>query len=136
MMEPNLQLAPVPKKQLWTGRILSGLAVAFLIFDVVIHIMSPPVVVQGFTDLGYSPSLARPLGIIELACLILYLIPRTSVLGAVLLTGYLGGAVATNLRVAAPLLSNTLFPIYVALFLWGGLVLRNDRLRTVFPLQE
>jgi hypothetical protein len=136
MMEPNLQLAPVPKKQLWTGRILSGLAVAFLVFDASIHIMAPAAVVKGFTDLGYSPGLARPLGIIELACLILYLIPRTSVLGAVLLTGYLGGAVATNLRVAAPLFSNTLFPIYVALFLWGGLVLRNDRLRTVFPLQQ
>jgi DoxX-like protein len=128
--------SPVPKQRLWTGRILSGLAVAFLIFDVVIHIMKPAAVVQGFTDLGWSPALARPLGIIELACLILYVIPRTSVLGAVLLTGYLGGAVATNLRVAAPLFSNTLFPIYVALFLWGGLVLRDDRLRALIPLRS
>lgn len=127
---------PVSTRRLWTGRTLSGLAVAFLLFDCVIHIMKPAVVVQGFTDLGWSPSLARPLGIIELVCVILYLIPRTSVLGAVLLTGYLGGAVATNLRVAAPLFSNTLFPIYVALFLWGGLVLRNDRLRALFPRQE
>jgi DoxX-like protein len=127
---------PLPKNRLWTGRILSGLAVAFLIFDVSIHIMAPAAVVKGFTDLGYSPSLARPLGFLELVCLLLYLIPRTSVLGAVLLTGYLGGAVATNVRVAAPLFSNTLFPVYVALFLWGGLVLRNDRLRTVFPLQQ
>jgi hypothetical protein len=130
------QSGPVPKKRLWTGRILSGLAVAFLTFDVVIHIMKPAEVVKGFTDLGWSPDLARPLGILELACLLLYLIPRTSVLGAVLLTGYLGGAVATNLRVAAPLFSNTLFPIYVALFLWGGLVLRNERLRRIFPLQD
>jgi hypothetical protein len=110
--------------------------VAFLIFDVAIHIMAPAPVVQGFTDLGYSATLARPLGFLELACLLLYVIPRTSVLGAVLLTGYLGGAVATNLRVGAPIFSNTLFPVYVALFLWGGLVLRNDRLRTVFPLQQ
>jgi hypothetical protein len=130
------QSGPVPKKRVWTGRILSGVGVAFLIFDIVIHLMKPAQVVQGFTDLGWSPSLARPLGILELACLILYLIPGASVLGAVLLTGYLGGAVATNLRVGAPLVSNTLFPIYVALFLWGGLVLRNERLRAVFPLQK
>ena len=135
-MTQVMESGAVPKNRLWTGRILSGLAVAFLIFDVVIHVMKPAPVVKGFTDLGWSPDLARPLGIIEFACLVLYLIPRTSVLGAVLLTGYLGGAVATNLRVSAPLFSNTLFPIYVALFLWGGLFLRNERLRTVFPLQK
>ena len=130
-----MESGPVPTKRLWTGRILSGLAVAFLTFDVVIHIMRPAEVVKGFTDLGWSPDLARPLGFIELVCLVLYVIPRTAMLGAVLLTGYLGGAIATNLRVAAPLFSNTLFPIYVALFLWGGLVLRNNQLRAVFPLQ-
>jgi hypothetical protein len=135
-MTQAIESGTVPKNRLWAARIMSGLAVAFLIFDVVIHIMKPVQVVQGFTDLGWSPSLARPLGILELVCLILYLIPRTSVLGAVLLTGYLGGAVATNLRVGAPMLSNTLFPVYVALFLWGGLVLRNARLSAVFPLQE
>jgi hypothetical protein len=115
---------------------MSGLAVAFLIFDVVIHIMKPAPVIQGFTDLGWSPDLAVPLGVIELVCLVLYLVPRTSVLGAILLTGYLGGAVATNLRVAAPLISNTLFPIYVAVFLWGGLYLRDNALREVFPVRR
>ena len=115
---------------------MSGLAVLFLTFDVVIHIMKPAPVIKGFTDLGWSPSLAVPLGIIELACLVLYLIPRTSVLGAVLLTGYLGGAVATNLRVAAPLFTNTLFPIYVGVFLWGGLYLRDNALRAVFPVRK
>ena len=114
---------------------MSILAVLFLIFDGVIHIMKIAPVVQGFTDLGYSPSLAIPLGIIELVCLLLYLMPRTSVLGAVLLTGYLGGAVATNLRVGAPLVSNTLFPIYVAVFLWGGLYLRDNALRALFPVR-
>ena len=86
-------------KSLWAARILSALAVLFLLFDVVIHFMRPAPVVAGFAQLGYSLSLAVPLAMIELICLVLYLIPRTSVLGAVLLTGYLGGAVASNLRI-------------------------------------
>jgi len=135
-MESNTESAPVTNKRLWAGRIISGLAVLFLTFDVVIHIMKPAPVIKGFTDLGWSPNLAVPLGIIELSCLVLYLIPRTSVLGAILLTGYLGGAVATNLRVAAPLFSNTLFPIYVGVFLWGGLYLRDNALRAVFPVRR
>ena len=135
-MESDTQSAPVANKRLWAGRIMSGLPVLFLIFDGVIHIMKIAPVVKGFTDLGWSPSVAVPLGIIELSCLVLYLIPRTSVLGAVLLTGYLGGAVATNLRVAAPLFSNTLFPIYVGVFLWGGLYLRDNALRAVFPVHR
>jgi DoxX-like family len=135
-MESNTQSAPVSNRRLWVGRIMSALPVLFLIFDGVIHIMKIAPVVKGFTDLGWSPSVAVPLGIIELSCLVLYLIPRTSVLGAVLLTGYLGGAVATNLRVAAPLFSNTLFPIYVGVFLWGGLYLRDNALRAVFPVRR
>ena len=135
-MESIAPSAPVSNRRLWAGRIMSALPVLFLIFDGVIHILKIAPVVKGFTDLGYSPSLAIPLGIIELACLVLYVIPRTSVLGAVLLTGYLGGAVATNLRVGAPLFSNTLFPIYVAVFLWGGLYLRDSALRAVFPVRR
>ena len=122
--------------RLWTARTLSALAVLFLLFDVVIHFMRPAPVVTGFEALGWSVTLAVPLAIIELVCLVLYVIPRTSVLGAVLLTGYLGGAVATNLRVGAPLFSNVLFPVYVGLFLWGGLFLRDARLREVFPLRK
>jgi hypothetical protein len=135
-MESFTQSAPVSNKRLWAGRTMSALAVLFLTFDGVIHVLRPAPVIKGFTDLGWSPTLALPLGIIELVCLALYLIPRTSVLGAVLLTGYLGGAVATNLRVGAPLVSNTLFPIYVALFLWGGLYLRDNALRAVFPVRR
>jgi len=135
-MESLTQSAPVSNKRLWAGRIMSALAVLFLTFDGVIHVLKPAPVVAGFTDLGWSPTLAVPLGIIELVCLALYLIPRTSMLGAVLLTGYLGGAIATNLRVAAPLFSNTLFPIYVAVFLWGGLYLRDYALRAVFPIRR
>ena len=123
-------------KRLWAGRIISALPVLFLLFDAVIHIIRIAPVDKGFTDLGYAPSLAVPLGIIELVCLVLYVIPRTSVLGAVLLTGYLGGAVATNLRVDAPLFSHVLFPVYVGVLLWGGLYLRDNRLRAVFPVRN
>ena len=122
-------------KKLWAGRIMSALPVLFLIFDSVIHIMKPAPVREGFAKLGYSLSLAVPLGIIELVCLVLYVIPRTSVLGAALLTGYLGGAVATNLRAGAPLFSNVLFPVYLGVLLWGGLYLRDERLRAVFPVR-
>jgi DoxX-like protein len=123
-------------RRLWTARILSALAVLFLLFDVVIHFMRPAPVAAGFAQLGYSLSLAVPLAIIELVCLVLYVIPRTSVLGAVLLTGYLGGAVASNVRIGAPLFTNVLFPVYVALFLWGGLYLRDAALRAVFPVRK
>lgn len=122
--------------RLWTARTLSTLAVLFLLFDVVIHFMRPAPVVAGFAQLGYPLSLAVPLAIIELVCLVLYVIPRTSVFGAVLLTGYLGGAIASNLRIGAPLFSTVLFPIYVALFLWGGLYLRDAALRAVFPVRK
>ena len=123
-------------KRMWAGRIISALPVLFLLFDAVIHIIRIGPVDKAFADLGYAASLAVPLGIIELICLILYVIPRTSVLGAVLLTGYLGGAVATNLRVGAPLFSNVLFPVYVGVLLWAGLYLRDNRLRAVFPVRN
>jgi hypothetical protein len=132
MIEPG----PQSSGRLWAGRILTALPVLFLLFDVVIHIMKPAMVVTAFEQLGWSASLSVPLAIVELVCLVLYLIPRTSVLGAVLLTGYLGGAVATNLRVGAPLFTNILFPVYVGVFLWGGLYLRDARLREVFPLRK
>jgi hypothetical protein len=132
MTEPGTQSSG----RLWAGRILTALPVLFLLFDVVIHFLKPALVVTGFEQLGWSASLSVPLAIVELVCLVLYLIPRTSVLGAVLLTGYLGGAVATNLRVGAPLFTNILFPVYVGVFLWGGLYLRDARLRGVFPVRK
>ena len=103
------------RRALWAGRILSGLALLFLAFD--------------------PESVIVPLGLIQLVCLVAYLVPRTTVLGAVLWTGYLGGAVATHVRVGSPLLTHTLFPIYVAIFLWLGLWLRDARLRAVLPLR-
>ena len=107
-----------------------------MLFDAVLHLLVITPVVVTFTQLGYPLNLSRTLGVVELACAALYLMPRTSVLGAVLLTGYLGGAIATQLRVGAPLLSTGLFPIYVALFLWGGLYLRDARLRAIFPVRR
>jgi len=124
------------KGRLWTGRVLSGIAVLFLLFDSTIHIMKPAAVIEGFTKLGYPVTVAVPLGLIELACVVLYLIPRTSVFGAVLLTGYLGGAISAQLRVMAPLFSTLLFPIYVALFLWGGLYLRDAGVRALIPVRR
>ena len=121
---------------MWTGRILSGVAVLFLLFDATIHLLKPEPVVKGFADLGYPISVAVPLAIIEFVCIVLYLIPRTSVFGAVLLTGYLGGAIAAQLRVSAPLFSTLLFPIYVALFVWGGLYLRDPLVRTIIPVRR
>jgi hypothetical protein len=135
-MEYGTQPASVSKGQLWAGRILSSLTVVFMLFDAIIHVMKPAPVVEGFANMGFPLSTAVPLGIIELVCIALYVIPRTSVFGAILLTGYLGGAIATQVRVGAPLLSTTLFPIYVALFLWGGLYFRDDRVRALIPLRR
>jgi DoxX-like protein len=126
----------VSTKRLWTGRVLSALGALFLLFDGIIHILKITPVVEAFAQLGYPLGTSRPLGVIEINCVALYLLPRTSVLGAILLTGYLGGAIATQVRVGAPLVSTTLFPIYVALFVWGGLYLRDDAVRALIPLRR
>ena len=118
----------------WAGRAASGLVGLFLLFDAVIKVLRLSFAVEATTQLGYPAGAVFPIGVIELGCLALYAIPRTSVLGAILLTGHLGGAVATHLRIGSPLLGFTLFPLYVAALLWGGLYLRNEGLRTVVPL--
>jgi hypothetical protein len=120
-------------RALWTGRVLSGLAVLFLIFDSVGKLLQVPPVVAGSLQLGYPADLVFSLGVVLLSCVLVYLIPSTAVLGAVLLTGYLGGAVATHVRVGNPLFSHSLFPTYVAAFVWGGLFLRDARLRQFLP---
>jgi hypothetical protein len=130
------QGASISNGRLWAGRILSGLAVLLLLFDSVIHVMKIAPVIEAFAQLGFPLSVAVSLGIIELVCIALYVFPRTSVLGAILLTGYLGGAIAIQVRVGAPLVSTALFPVYVALFVWGGLYLRDDRVRAMIPLRR
>lgn len=120
------EVRAVPRSRI--GMVLSGIAVAFLVFDIVGKLLMVPPVVAGSLELGYPENTVRPLGVILLACLLTYVIPRVSVLGAVLLTGYLGGAVAAQVRVGNPLLTHVLFPVYVAAFVWGGLLLRDARL--------
>ena len=119
------------KTLLWTGRVLSGLAVLFLAMDAVMKVLQVPVVIEGTKKVGYPASVVLPLGIVLAACLAVYLIPRTSVLGAILLTGYLGGAVATHVRLGDPLFTHILSPVYFAVVLWAGLCLRDAQLRAV-----
>ena len=118
-------------KALWAGRILTGLPVLFLIFDAFGKLLQPAAVVEGTVRLGFPASLLLAIGVVELAGIITYLVPRTAVLGAILLTGFLGGAVATHVRVGDPLLTHILFPVYVAALIWGGLFFREGRLRAL-----
>ena len=127
--------APIAPSRLWAGRILTALPVLFLVFDGAIKLRRPAPVAEAFAHLGLPLTLASTLGIIELLCTVLYAIPRTSLLGAILLTGYLGGAVATHLRIGDPLFSHILFPTYVGLLVWAGLFLRERRLQPLVPLR-
>ncbi|MBL8112511.1 MAG: DoxX family protein [Acidobacteria bacterium] len=133
---PTLNPTTPSKGTLVTGRILSGLAILFLTFDSVGKLLEVPPVIAGTVELGYPTTLIFTLGVILSLCVVAYAIPVTSVLGAVLLTGYLGGAVATHARVGNPLLTHTLFPIYVAVLVWGGLFLRESRVRALLPFRS
>jgi hypothetical protein len=113
----------------WTGRVLSALAALFLLLDAVMKVARAKPSVQGTVELGYPEDVVFGLGLVLLVCTVLYVIPKTAVLGAILLTGYLGGAVATQVRVANPLFSHVLFAVYVGIFVWGGLFLRDARVR-------
>ena len=124
------------KRLLWAGRVVSGLAVGFLIFDSVGKLLEVQPVIDGTKELGYSPDVVLGLGVTLLSCVVVYLIPQTSVLGSVLLTGYLGGAVATHVRVGNPLLTHVLFPTYIAALLWGGLILRDAQLGRFLPWRD
>ena len=123
-------------KTIWVGRILSALAILFLSFDTIVKVLRLPVAIEGTTQLGYPESSVFVIGIIQLVCLVLYVIPQTSVFGAILFTGYLGGAIATHLRIGSPLFTHILFPIYVAVLIWGGLYAREPRLRAVIPIRR
>jgi hypothetical protein len=119
----------------WTAYTLGGLAVLFILLDGGMKLFAPQPVVESMTALGYAAELSLTVGIIELLCLALYLIPQTSVLGAILMTGYLGGAVATHLRVGSPFFS-LIFPVLLGLMLWAALYLLDSRVRTIIPLQK
>jgi hypothetical protein len=129
-----MQQSDVSKKQLWTGRIISGLAVLFLLFDGIMKFFMdklPPEALEAGAAIQWPMELMPTVGTILLTCTVLYVIPRTSIIGAILLTGYLGGAVASHVRVSNPLFSHTLFPIYVAVFVWLGLYLRDSRVKFI-----
>ena len=118
-------------REVWIGRVLSGIAVAFLLFDATGKLLKVGPVIEGSAKLGYPERTIVPIGVLLLIGVVLYLVPRTSVLGAIYLAAYLGGAVASHYRLGNPLASHILFPVYVAGFLWGGLALRNPRLLAV-----
>jgi DoxX-like family len=118
-------------RRIWMGRVFSGLTTAFLLVDAIMKVVSARVSVEGTVQVGYPENVVVPIGIVLLICTVLYVIPRTSFLGAILLTGYLGGAVATQVRISAPLFGNILFPVYVGVLAWAGLYLRDPRLRKI-----
>jgi hypothetical protein len=132
---PSVGAAPIAQAAVqsgalsWTGRAMSAVVLFFLLFDGGIKLLALPVVGQTLSQLGYAPALAQPLGVLTLACAFLYAVPRTSILGAILLTGLFGGAIATHLRVGSPVATHLLFGLYLGLLTWGGLFLRDRRLR-------
>lgn len=129
-----MDTTPISKRNIWIGRALSGIAVLFLLFDGILKFFMdklPPEALEAGAALQWPIEKMPLVGTILLTCTLLYIVPRTSVLGAVLLTGYLGGAIASHVRVSNPLFTHTLFPIYVAIFVWLGLYLRDRRVRNM-----
>jgi hypothetical protein len=134
---PATVTAPTaPKTALWIGRAMSGIVILFLAMDLTMKLANLDVVAQASRQLGWRPDTARMLGVILLASTALYACPRTAILGAILLTGYLGGAVAAHLRLDDPLFTHVLFGVYLGALAWGGLWLRDPELRAVFPLRQ
>lgn len=132
-MQAEARTAPISKKALWAGRIISALPALFLLSSGVNVAMKSPQVMEGFGRLGYPESLALTIGILEFACAMLYVVPRTAVLGAILLTGYLGGATASHVRIG----DGTFFaPVVLGVLVWAGLYLRDNRLRALLPLRR
>jgi len=125
----ELAMSAQPKAVTWTGRVITGLVVAFMIFSAVGKFLAPPEVVEQVEKLGYTKELIFQIGIVEVVCVIIYAVPQTAVLGAILLTGYLGGAINTHVRVNEPFI----FPIILGVLVWLGIFLREPRLRALMP---
>jgi DoxX-like family len=134
-MPTHIIAAPASKPALIAGRFLSGLVIVFMLFDGAVKLVPWPVVTEAMDRMGYgsSETLARSLGIISIVCTLLYSFPPTSFVGAILLTGYLGGAVASHVRIGSPLFTHVLFGVYLGIMLWGGLWLRDRTLRAMLP---
>ncbi len=131
-MQSATEKTTVSKKMLWAGRTLSGLPALLLLFVATLKLLMSPAVIEGFKQSGYPASTVFPVGAIELICTVIYLIPRTRVLGAILMTGLLGGAVATNLRIGD---ATWIAPAILGVLAWAGLFLRDERLRALLPLR-
>lgn len=137
MSTTAISMRPARSASYWISWILTGLPLAFLFVDAAMKLLTLPVVLETSAPLGFGGAgMAHALGAILLACAILYAIPRTSVLGAILLTAYMGGAVATHVRVGSPIFTHILFGVYLGVFLWGGLYLRDRRVRELIPLRS
>ena len=134
-MVSNIEVVSLPRKNVWAGRILTWLPALFLLLDGVAKLFKPAPVVEGTVKLGYSESVIIPIGIVLIVCTVLYLIPKTAVLGAILLTGYLGGAVATHVR-AADGAFGVIFAIAFGALVWLGIYLRDERLRELVPFRS
>lgn len=135
---PTIVDTEISKPARITGRVMSGVVVLFLLFDGAIKLLPLPVVTETMDKMGFgaSDTLARSLGIITIVCTLLYSVPPTSILGAILLTGYLGGAIASHVRIGSPLFSHTLFGLYLGLMVWGWLYLRDGNLRALLPFRR
>jgi hypothetical protein len=132
IMQSGTQTAPASKKMLWAGRIISALPVLLMVFGGVFGVLKPAVAMPGFLHYGYPEKVFLPICILEIVCAVVYAIPRTSVLGAILLTGYLGGATATHVRAGEPIF---IVPVILGVLVWGGLYLRDGRVRGLIPLR-
>jgi DoxX-like family len=131
------EAAPISNAAQWAGRVMSALVVLFLIFDAALKLIPLQVVIDSMNELGYPPTvgLARGIGVVTAVCVVLYAWPRTAVLGAILMTGLYGGAIATHLRIGSPIFTHLLFGVYLGLLAWGGLWLRDPRLRAMIPFR-
>ena len=135
-MATQLQGPARPTWMQWAGWGMTGLTIAFFLFDSMSKLLLEQHAVEATTKIGYPLDVIRPLGITGLACTLLYAIPRTSFFGAILLTGYLGGAIASKVRIEDPLFSSVLFGVYFGIFVWGGLYLRDEQLRSLIPFRR
>jgi hypothetical protein len=125
---------PESKSKRWISYVMSGLVILFILFDSIMKFVKPKEVIDGTLALGFAEHHLATIGTLGLISTLLYAFPKTSVLGAVLLTGYFGGTIATNLRLDNPLFTHTLFTVYFGILIWGGLWLRNEKLRALFPI--
>lgn len=132
----TLTAEPISKARIWTSRIMGGIVILFMLFDSVFKFIKPAEVVQGTVELGYAEHHLPVIGILGLLSIVLYAIPRTSLLGVVLLTGYFGGAIATHIRLDNPLFSHVLFPVYLAILAWGALWLKDEKVRQLIPFKK